>query len=177
MKSMPVIVLTLLLTFGFSAQTSAGETDQVFGRLGSIEVLGDAPHHLTFGLGVFDMLDDDSSVAGAIEGRSGNKLGFIGPLAGIIGNVDGDILGYAGFYADFAIGDLIISPQTGVGAYEHGDGNDLGGTLEFFSALTVSHRFENRSQLGMRIGHISNLNLYDKNPGTDLLLLHYGIAF
>lgn len=177
MKFLSTVALTLFLLFGFVGHTLASETEEVFGRLGAIKVLGDGPHHLAFGLGVFDMLDDDSSVAGAIEGRCGNKLGFIGPLAGIISNADGDFLGYAGLYADFAIGDLIISPQTGVGAYEHGDGNDLGGTLEFYSALTVSYRFEDRSQLGMRIGHISNFNLYDNNPGTDLLLLHYGIAF
>lgn len=177
MKSMSAVVLTLFLLFGFAGYTLAGETEEVFGRLGAAELLGDGPHRFIFGLGVFDMLDDDDSVAGEIEARCGNKLGFIGPLAGIVANVDGGILGYAGLYADVAVGDLLISPQTGVGAYEQGDSNNLGGTLEFYSALALSYRFENRSQLGFRLGHISNADLHDKNPGTDLLFLQYGIAF
>jgi hypothetical protein len=175
MKSLSAVLVALFLIFGFADPTLASETEEVFGRLGAVELLGDGPNRLNFGLGVFDMLDDDDSVAGAIEARLGNKLGFVGPLAGIVANADGGILGYAALYVDAAVANLLISLQTGVGAYEQGNSNDLGGTLEFHSALTLAYRFENRSQLGLRLGHISNLNLHDKNPGTDLLLLHYGI--
>jgi len=176
MRRVWTCILCFLLISGIADSVPAQE-EEVYKHIGAVDVLGDGPSSLNLGLGVFDMLDEDDSATGLIEWRFGDKLGFIGPLAGVIANVDGGLLGYAGVYTDLVIGKVVISPQTGVAAYEQGDSKNLGGVFEFFSALTVSYRLENDSQVGIRYGHSSNADLYNKNPGTDLLLLQYRIPF
>lgn len=177
MKSLRIVVLIPILLLGICASATAGETEETFGRLGVLKVLGDGPNRINLAAGAFDMFDDDDSVVGQIEWRFGKKLGFIGPLAGLLANTEGGVMGYAGIYADLVVGSIIVSPQTGVGAYENGNSNDLGGALEFISGLTLSYQFENRTRLGVRIEHISNANIHETNPGADLLLLNYDIAF
>ena len=175
MKPVRTLILCFLLIPGFADSVLAQE--EVFKTFGAVKVLGDAPSSLNLGLGSFDMFDDDDAVAGQIEWRFGDKLGFAGPLAGVVANADGGVFGYVGLYADLAVGRFVISPQTGFGAYERGGSNDLGGVFEFYSALTVGCKLEDRSQLGIRFGHISNGDLHKKNPGTDLLLVQYRILF
>jgi hypothetical protein len=176
MKVFWTCAVAFLLILG-TAGPSDAEDAETFASLGAVRVLGDGPPSLNFGLGVFDMLDDDDSVAGQIEWRFGDKLGFAGPLAGLIANADGGFFGYIGLYADLAAGKFVITPHTGFGAYEQGDSNDLGGVFEFYSSLTVACRLEDRSQVGIRFGHISNANLHERNPGTDLLMLQYRLSF
>jgi hypothetical protein len=176
MKLIWTFILCLFLIPGVADSVLAQE-EEVFKSLGAVKVLGDAPPSLNLGLGVFDMFDDDDSVAAQVEWRFGDKLGFVGPLAGMIANADGGIFGYVGLYTDLAVGKFVITPHTGFGAYEQGNSNDLGGVFEFYSSLTVAYRLENRSQVGIRFGHISNADLHDKNPGTDLLLLQYRHPF
>jgi hypothetical protein len=145
---------------------------------GGTRLVGESPHYLNLAVGSFEAFDDrDDAVAGQLEFRFGQKLFYLGPLVGVLANGDGGVIGYAGIYLDLALGDFILSPQTGVGAYDKGSSKDLGGTFEFISGLGLSYQFADRSRLGIRYEHISNGNLHDKNPGADILLLSYGIAF
>ena len=176
MKPVRTLILCFLLIPGFADSVLAQE-EEVFKTFGAVKVLGDAPSSLNLGLGAFDMFDDDDSVAGQIEWRFGDKLGFAGPLAGMVANADGGVFGYLGLYTDLAVGKFVITPHTGFGAYEQGNSNDLGGVFEFYSSLTVAYRLESRSQVGLRFGHISNADLHERNPGTDLLLVQYRILF
>jgi hypothetical protein len=144
---------------------------------GGTHLVGEGPHYLNLAVGSFEAFDDrDETVAGQVEFRFGQKLLYVGPLLGVLANDDGGFIGYAGIYLDLALGDFILSPQTGVGAYERGISKDLGGTFEFISALGLSYQFADRSRLGLRYEHISNGNLHDMNPGADIFLLNYGMA-
>lgn len=143
-----------------------------------VRLLGDGPHYLNLAAGSFEGFDDhDDSIAGQVELRFGKKLFRVGPLAGVQANLDGGLFGYAGIYLDLALGSFVLSPQTSIGAYEKGDSKELGGTFQFMSGLGLSWEFADCSRLGFRYQHISNANLHDKNPGADILLLNYGIAF
>jgi hypothetical protein len=145
---------------------------------GGIRLVDDSPHYLNLAVGSFEAFDDqDNALAGQVEFRFGRKLFYLGPLVGLLANGDGGVIGYAGIYLDLALGNFILSPQTGVGAYEKGSSKELGGTFEFISGLGLSYQFADRSRLGFRYEHISNANLHENNPGADILLLNYGIAF
>lgn len=176
MKMFWAFAICFLLVLG-PVNPAPAEGEEVFAKLGAVKVLGDAPSSLNLGLGVFDMFDGDDSVAGQLEWRFGDKLGFVGPLAGLVANADGGLFGYVGLYADLAVGKFVVTPHTGFGAYEQGNSNDLGGVFEFYSSLTLGYRLEEHSQVGIRFGHISNADLHERNPGTDLLLLQYRLHF
>lgn len=143
-------------------------------RAAGMELLGDGPHRLHLAAGDFDT---ESSAAGQVEFRCGRKLGFVGPLAGVMTNTAGGEMAYLGIYADLAAGPLVFTGQTGFGAYEDGSGKDLGGTFEFISSLTAAWRFAGGDRFGVRYEHISNANIYSDNPGANLLLLEYALAF
>jgi hypothetical protein len=168
LKTLIPFALALLLLVLPSSPVLAG---------GGTHLVGDGPNSLNLAVGSFEAFENkDNAVAGQIEFRFGRKLLYVGPLLGVLANADGGIIGYLGIYLDLALGDFILSPQTGVGAYEKGSSKDLGGTFEFFSGLGLSYQITDRSSLGFRYEHISNGNLHDYNPGADILLLNYGIA-
>jgi len=167
--SATLALLLLLTTTSALAASGTGE---------GVRLLGDGPHYLNLAVGTFETFDDqDNAFAGQLEWRFGKKLFYIGPLIGALSNTDGGVIGFAGIYLDLALGRFVLSPQTGVGAYEKGSSKDLGGTLEFISGLGLSYQFADDSRLGIRYEHISNANMHNENPGADILLLNYGIAF
>lgn len=149
-------------------------------RLGPIALLGNGPSHLEFGAGVYDLVGDahrHMTAAGTLEFHYGRKLFGIGPMVGIIQNIRGGGMAYAGFYGDFAVGPIIVTPEAGAGAWWHGGSNDenLGGTWEFRLGLNVAYEFQNKSRLGVRLGHISNKDMYSKNPGDNDVMVTYAI--
>ena len=141
---------------------------------GDVGVFGHGPDVITFGVGGFDVFKQDPiSAEGRLEYRWGQKLIFIGPMAGIMANTDGGFHGYIGGYLDFQIGRLVITPAAGPGLYREGGSKDHGGTFEFHTALDFSYRFDNGHRLGIKLSHISNAHLYNKNPGSESLLVTY----
>jgi hypothetical protein len=127
-----------------------------------------------------DALDLDKDPAGwfSLEYRSDLKLLIVKPLVGIAASTDGAVFGYAGFNIDLYFGRRwVLSPGFAVGAFEEGDGKDLGNTVEFRSGAELAYRFNNRARLGISLHHISNASLGDRNPGTEILLLNYSIPF
>ncbi len=69
----------------------------------------------------------------------------------------------------------MASPSFAVGGSHEGDGKELGGTLEFRSAIELAYRFDDRSRLGIQVGHLSNAGIYAENPGTEFAILNYSI--
>ena len=59
------------------------------------------------------------------------------------------------------------------GAYERGNGKDLGHTLEFRSALDVSCQVREGFRVGMAVAHLSNAGLSETNPGVETLALTF----
>jgi lipid A 3-O-deacylase len=182
-RPMPVRVLFTALIVWAVANLTSGisqaqqPVSEAF-RVGPIALRGDAPSYLELGAGVYDLVGDahrHMTAAGTLEFHYGRKLFGIGPMAGIIQNIRGGGMVYAGFYSDFAIGPIIITPQAGAGAWWHGGSDDenLGGTWEFRLGLNVAYEFQNKSRLGVRLGHISNKDMYRKNPGDNDVMLTY----
>ena len=70
---------------------------------------------------------------------------------------------------------MVVTGQVGLGYYANGDGPDLGFPLEFRSGVELGYRFDNRSRLAVGFSHISNADLGDRNPGTEIVTMTYSI--
>lgn len=96
----------------------------------------------------------------------------IRPVVGLFVTSDEAVYGYAGAARDFELSPrFLLTPQFSVGAYEEGDGKDLGHTLEFLSSLQLAYRFDGGSRIGLAYQHISNGSITDTNPGAEIILL------
>ncbi len=64
------------------------------------------------------------------------------------------------------------------GLYAEGeDGNDLGGDVQFRSALALGRRIGPGQAVSLALGHKSNAGLEDRNPGMTDLTLRWHRAF
>jgi len=173
------LLFALLLPSAVAWAEAADEPPVVFSVAG-IDALGDAPDVLTLGAGIFNVIPNDDyhevSPEGRLEYRYGRKWSAIGPMLGGYVNGEGGAFGYAAVYADLRRGDWIATPAFGVGAYREGDGKDLGGVFQFHMALDVAYAFTNGDRLGMKLTHVSNASLHDRNPGVESLLLTYTLS-
>ena len=123
----------------------------------------------------FDVIEaEEEAVDFRLEYRHNEKLWIFKPWAGIEGTADGAIYGLAGVLVDLFFGRrIVVTPSFGAGLYHEGDGKDLGSIVEFRSQLEVAYRFNDRSRLGVAIGHISNAGIGDDNPGTEIVTVYY----
>lgn len=173
------LVLSTALLLAPAGHSAAQE--EVAFSLGGIDFLGSTASFVDVSAGVFNVHDrdegflGDASAMGKLEWRYGGKVWIFGPVLGVLANNDGGVLGYGGIYADLRLGDFLVTPQFAISAYERGDGPDLGGVLEFRSAVTVSYRFDNGIRLGIGGSHISNARIHDRNPGTEEIYI--SVAF
>jgi len=130
---------------------------------------------------MFDLFKRKSSsrrsAAGRVEFRVGHKIYGIGPALGFLANTDGGAYGYRAVYADLKYHDLVLTPLAGLGAYQEGDGSDLGGVFQFRLALGVSYQFADKSRAGLTLAHVSNAGIHDDNPGEDEIYLTYALPF
>jgi hypothetical protein len=130
--------------------------------------------------GRYSILDEDKGAEVGWELRyAARRLRFqprwlppITPLAGAMGTARGALYVYGGFGLDLPLGpgwDLRPSWAAGL-FYQDGD-RDLGGPLEFRSALELSRRISSRLRLGFTFYHLSNGGLFQRNPGSESLVL------
>lgn len=137
------------------------------------------PSYMSFGAGIWDVTqDDDMATDFRVEYRHGDPLFWkIKPWGGVEFTTDGSVWGGAGILADFKPADNIyITPSFGVGLYAQGGSDkDLDHPIEFRSQLEAGYEFNNTHRLGVAFGHISNANLGDDNPGTEILNVYYHI--
>ncbi len=165
----------------FAASTAlAGGRQTPFYSSGNFSVAGDSYNYADIGAGAFSFHNvDDGDGAGELNGelRFGKKYYFVGPLIGILANTDGAFYGYAGFYADLLYGDFVLTPVAAMGGYHKGSSRNLGGVFTFRLALNFDYQVLERMRVGLRLGHLSNANVHDKNPGEDEILLTLAIGF
>lgn len=131
-------------------------------------------------MGYFDIgANDNSALQFGVEYRMAPRIWTLRPTFGINVSNDESIYGYAGVNWDIDLwqSGFWFTPNFTVGAYEDGDGKDLGGTIQFRSGLEVSYQFANQHRLGLAFNHISNASIYDKNPGAETLLINYHVPF
>ncbi len=77
----------------------------------------------------------------------------------------------------FAIGPVFIEASLMPGYYAHSDGPDIGGALQFRSALGVGYTFDNGSTVTVLYDHRSNADRLEENPGLETLAVRYAIKF
>jgi lipid A 3-O-deacylase len=101
----------------------------------------------------------------------------LSPVAGGMGTSRGTLFAYGGFRFELPLRERwLVSPSWAAGLYTRdGDGKDLGGALEFRSAIELSYRLGERSRLGLCLYHLSNAGLSGFNPGTESLVLIYSV--
>ena len=138
---------------------------------------GSDPDFITLGVGAFDVNDDqDSAAQFEAQVRFDEQLWIFKPQAGLFVTSEGSFYVYGGVLVDIYLGRrLVLSPSFAVGAYEKSNGKDLGGLVEFRSAIELAYRFDDRSRLGLQYGHLSHAGIYSDNPGENFLILNYSI--
>lgn len=62
------------------------------------------------------------------------------------------------------------------GLYARGDGPDLGGNLQFRSAVGGGYIFDNGATLSVLYDHRSNADTNDLNPGLETIAIRYAFA-
>ena len=152
-----------------------------------------------YGIGIYDVKFDGSSSNYAtdirFERRFDNTLVDIGPeednffylkpFAGIELTTDSALYVLGGIYLEDNLGKLLtgsqnkwnFTPSFGLGYYEDGDGKKLGNKLEFRTTLEMSYQLKNDDRIGISLGHISNANIGNKNPGVEIISLSYQKPF
>ena len=152
-----------------------------------------------FGIGMYDVKFDGSSSNYAtdirFERRFDNTLVDIGPeednffylkpFAGIEVTTDSALYVLGGIYLEDNLGKLLtgnqnkwnFTPSFGLGYYDDGNGKKLGNKLEFRTTLELSYQLKNDDRIGISLGHISNANIGNKNPGVEIISLSYQKPF
>ena len=152
-----------------------------------------------FGIGIYDVKFDGSSSNYAtdirFERRFDNTLVDIGPeednffylkpFAGIEITTDSALYVLGGIYLEDNLRKLLtgnqnkwnFTPSFGLGYYHDGDGKKLGNKLEFRTTLEMSYQLKNDDRIGISLGHISNANIGNKNPGVEIISLSYQKPF
>lgn len=130
---------------------------------------------LGFGVGYYDIFDEDDAVDLRVEYRAGEPCFWeIKPFAGGHITSDGGVYALGGLYGDINLSpEWTLTPSFGAGLYSDGDGKDLGHVVEFRTQLELGYNFQNGSRLSGGLAHISNAGLDSRNPGTEILSLNY----
>jgi hypothetical protein len=143
------------------------------------------PLKIELSTGVHEVLSGGDAAEGGLELRGrpfhvGLLPRFVPdpvPIGGAIATGDGSLYSYAGFELDFALTRrLTVTPNWAVGVYQQGEGRDLGGPIEFRSALDLTLWLTARTAVGLSFYHLSNAGIYDHNPGSESLVVTYTIA-
>tara|TARA_Y100000588_G_scaffold126963_1_gene139149 strand:+ start:77 stop:583 length:507 start_codon:yes stop_codon:yes gene_type:complete len=161
LKTLKKLVISFIAVVGF---ISAAAADQ-------------EPAFISLGAGATGVIADRAQGAAFnIEYRSDIELWKIRPFAGGFATSDASLYGYFGFLLDIYMSRRwVLTPNTAIGVYAEGDGQDLGHVIEFRSGFELAYRFDDRSRLGMAVHHLSNASIGSDNPGTETALLYYSM--
>lgn len=131
-----------------------------------------------FAAGVFDTGGASLLAEAGVEARAPAFRLFRGytfalvPSLGVTANSEGGAWLWSSLRFDWEIGERwVVTPFSGIGVYEQGEGKDLGGTIEFRSGLEVSRRLAGGGRFGAAFYHLSNADIYDDNPGSNSFVL------
>lgn len=130
---------------------------------------------LRIGAGYYDITDDDDGAEIHAEYHAGYKIAdHVRPFIGTMATSDKALYGYAGFRLEADITPKWqLAPSFAAGLYADGDGKDLGHTVNFRSAIEVNYLLQNKGRIGASLYHLSNSGLGVKNPGTEVVSMHY----
>ncbi len=127
---------------------------------------------LTFFTGAFAVNDDHVFEEGGIEWRLPARGPWeLGPMVGITW-IEGDAwYSYAGLRREFDLTrGFYVAPSVALGIYEEREDLNLGGPIEFRTAVELGYRFSDRLTLSLTYYHLSNSSLYELNGGSESLI-------
>ena len=152
-----------------------------------------------FGVGIFDVKFDGSSSNYATDirferrfdktliniGPKEDNFFYLKPFVGVESTTDSALYLLGGIYLEDNLGKLLIgeknkwnfTPSFGLGYYDDGNGKKLGNKIEFRTTLEISYQLNNDDRIGFSLGHISNANIGNKNPGVEIVSLSYQKPF
>ena len=164
-----VVVATVILVVGLSVFNMA--------RADSDKTYKDTdPDYITWGAGGFDVNDNETAGQFEVQARLNTPLWIFKPQVGMFVTSKYGAYAYLGLLVDAFIGDrFVISPSFSIGASHEGEGKQLGGTLQFRSAVEFAYYFDDHSRFGLQIGHLSNAGIYAQNPGTEFAILNFSL--
>ena len=115
--------------------------------------------------------EDEEELFGSLELRLRQNWNGIRPWAGIflVDATDTWAAGGGLMYEATIWKHFRVAVGSGPFYYHHGNGPDLGKSLEFYSFIEGAYAFSNGGRIGLRLGHFSNAGLSDRNPGTETL--------
>lgn len=131
---------------------------------------------LSLSTGLYDVGDDDEAVDFRLEYRWGQPFFWhLKPWAGAEVTSDTSVWAGGGVLLDLNVADrLWITPSFGAGLYDEGDSDlDLGHPIEFRLQIEASYEFNNQNRVGVAFSHLSNADLDDNNPGSEILSLYW----
>ena len=110
---------------------------------------------------------------------TGQSYGPFATTYGASSTADGDL--WIGVGAKWTSKNIISSPffvelSLMPGLYAQGDGPDIGGALQFRSALGAGYEFNNGATLSVLFDHRSNADTQDLNPGLETLGIRYAFT-
>lgn len=143
--------------------------------LSSVQVYAEESR-LNFALGGFD-ISHSGTAMGQIEYAFATDWSGFKPHVGLFASADSAAYLYAGVGYQFDINNKwSLTPSISAGYYNQGADVDLGNDAEFYSQLRLEYKLENDAKIGLGIGHISNLDIGDHNPGSETAYLSYSIS-
>ena len=153
--------LLLLLSAGLMAMPLSAEEGELF-----------------LALGGFNVGKSDSTAMAQVEYRFAADWYGIRPQAGFFVTEDSASYWYGGVAYPWSINDnWSLTPSLAAGYYNNGADKDLGYDVEFYSQLLLEYRLDNNAQIGLGVGHISNADIGDFNPGAETAYLSYRFSF
>lgn len=143
--------------------------------LNAAPALADGPDRLSFGVGYYDIFDDEDAVDVRAEYRFGNDILLgIKPFLGAEATTDAALYGLGGLYGDIPLApQWYLTPSVGAGLYLDGSGKDLGSAFEIRSQVEVGYEFSGENRVSVGLSNISNAGVGDHNPGTQVLNVYY----
>lgn len=136
---------------------------------------GDESEAIAVSIGGYDAFENAATEVG-IEFRFKPLESFTNlvPAIGIGTNSDDDYWLYGGYRYDMDFAkQWVFTPHISFVLYEHEDGIDLGGNIQFRSGVEIAYKLENRSRIGIGIYHLSNFGLEEENPGAESIIINY----
>lgn len=89
--------------------------------------------------------------------------------------------GWVGVGSAFTLGEksesAFLRVTSMIGAHRRGSGRDLGGVLQFRTALDLGYRWKSGVEAGVGIDHRSNAGIYNLNPGLNTAYLFASLPF
>ena len=137
--------------------------------------LADESEAVAVSVGAYDAFENAATEVGIeYRFRPLESVADLVPAVGVGINSDDDYWLYGGFRYDMDFAERwVFTPHIAAVLYEHEDGIDLGGNIQFRTGAEIAYKLENRSRVGIGIYHLSNFGLEDENPGAESIIINY----